>query len=201
MKGGSMAERELTAEAWRGYLVQQFPAAAWAVDGDVLRAMAGATRVDLISRDTFGDFTLSFDWRLPRAGVTRVLCRVDEAAGPASRSGPALQLLDDEHHPEGADARTSCGALYGLLAPWRDQRRSANTYHTARIGMQGTRLEFWIDDHQMVGCDLASAELTERIAQSHFRDLPGFARRSTGHIVLQHCGTEAWYRHLRIEKA
>jgi Domain of Unknown Function (DUF1080) len=196
-----MAERELTAAAWRGYRTQEFPANAWAVDGDVLRAMAGGTRVDLISRDSFADFTLSFGWRLPRGGLTRVLCRVDEAAGAAANSGPALQLLDDEHHPEGADALTSCGALYGLLAPWRDQRSSANTYHTARIVMHGTLLEFWIDDHQMVGCDLASLELTDRIAHSRFRELPGFARRSDGHIVLQHCGTEAWYRRLRIEDA
>jgi 3-keto-disaccharide hydrolase len=194
-----MAERALGATDWRGFAREQFPHGSWSVDGDVLHAIAQGERIDLISRERFGDFTLSFDWRLPRAGSTAVLCRALEETGPAANSGPALQLLDDEHHPEGADALTSCGALYGLMAPWHDLRSSANTYHSARILVKGSAIECWIDDTQVIGCDLASEELKARIARSRFRDLPQFARLTEGHIVLQHRGTEAWFRRLRIE--
>ena len=194
-----MAERELNATEWRAYREGEFPKNAWSVDGDVLHALAQAPRIDLISRERFGDFTLLFHWRLPRGGSTAVLCRVHEDAGPATHSGPALQLLDDEHHPDGADARTSCGALYGLMAPWHDQRGSANVYRSARIVMAGATIEFWLDDQQVIGCDLGSEEVKERIARSRFRDFAQFAQLQEGHIVLQHRGTEAWYRHLRIE--
>jgi len=193
-----MAERELTAADWRAYGAQQFPSAAWSVDEKVLHAIATAVPIDLITREPFSDCALLFDWRLPRAGSTAVLCRVREDAGPAAHTGPAMQLLDDEHHPEGADALTSCGSLYGVLAPWRDQRHAANTYHSARVVTRGSTLEYWIDDHQVLGCDLASEELQERIARSRFRDYPLFGRLATGHIVLQHRGTEAWFRRLRI---
>jgi hypothetical protein len=196
-----MAERELTTADWRGYGKQEFPQAAWSVDGNVLHAVAGGEKIDLISRERFGDFVLLFDWRLPRGGSTAVLGRVDEAAGPAAHTGPALQLLDDEHHPDGSDALTSCGALYGVMAPWRDHRRGANTYHSARIVMSGMTIEYWIDDHQVIGCNLASEDLRQRIARSRFRDYPQFARASDGHIVLQHRGTEAWFRRLRLDAA
>ena len=165
----------------------------------MLRAVAQGERVDLITRESFGDFTLLFDWRLPRGGSTAVLYRVKEEAGPAANTGPAMQLLDDEHHPDGADSLTSCGALYGLMAPWHDLRSSANAYHSARIVMKGSAVEYWIDEVQVIGCDLASEELRARIARSRFRDYPQFARLATGHIVLQHRGTEAWFRRLRIE--
>jgi Domain of Unknown Function (DUF1080) len=190
---------ELTADAWRGYRQGQFPKAAWSVDEDVLRAMAAGERVDLVSRESFGDFVLDFEWRLPRAGSSAVVYRVNEDTGPALQSGPAMQLLDDEHHPDGADALSSCGALYGLMAPWREQRDSAQTYHRARIVARGTLIEHWIDDVRVLACDLASAELEERIARSRFRDYAGFARAASGHLVLQHRGTEAWFRRLRIE--
>jgi hypothetical protein len=193
-----MAERELGAGAWRAYREGEFPKSAWSIDGDVLHALAQGPRIDLVTRERFGDFTLLFDWRLPRAGSSAVLCRVHED-GPAAHTGPALQLLDDEHHPDGAEALTSCGALYGLMAPWHDQRRSANTYHSARIVMAGAAIEFWLDEQQVIGCDLASEELKERIARSRFRDFPQFAQLKEGHIVLQHRGTEAWYRRLRVE--
>jgi Domain of Unknown Function (DUF1080) len=194
-----MAERELTVDDWRGYAQGQFPRGSWSVDGDVLHAVATGTRVDLVTREAFRDFVLVFDWRLPRAGSSAVLYRVNEDAGPAAQTGPAMQLLDDEHHPDGADALTSCGALYGLMAPWHDQRRSANNYHQARIVVNGSLIEYWIDDTQILGCDLASEELRERIARSRFRDYSGFAREREGRIVLQHRGTDAWFRRLRIE--
>jgi len=194
-----MAERELTAADWRGYAHGQFPRDAWSVDGDVLRAVASGARVDLITRDSFRDFVLLFDWRLPRSGSSAVLYRVNEDAGPAAHSGPAMQLLDDEHHPDGADALTSCGALHGLMAPWHDQRSSARSYHSARIVVNGTLIEYWMDDTQVLGCDLAGEDLRERIARSRFRDYAGFAQAREGRIVLQHRGTEAWFRRLRIE--
>jgi Domain of Unknown Function (DUF1080) len=196
-----MTERALGTAAWRGYGREDFPHRSWSVDGDVLHAVAQAERIDLITRERFGDFTLLFDWRLPRAGSTAVLCRVNEEAGAAGHSGPAMQLLDDEHHPDGAEALTSCGALYGLMAPWHDLRSSANAYHSARIVMKGSLLEYWIDEVQVIGCDLASEELRARIARSRFRDYPQFARLPEGHIVLEHRGTEAWFRRPRIELA
>jgi hypothetical protein len=195
----AMAERELTAGDWRGYAQGQFPQGPWSADGDVLHAAAAGTRVDLVTREIFRDFVLLFEWRLPRAGSSAVLYRVNEEAGPAAHTGPAMQLLDDEHHPDGADALTSCGALFGLMAPWHDLRSSANAYHNTRISVNGTLIEYWIDDTQVLGCDLASEELRERIARSRFRDYPGFAREREGRIVLQHRGTEAWFRRLRIE--
>jgi hypothetical protein len=87
------------------------------------------------------------------------------------------------------------------MAPWHDLRSSASAYHSARIVMKGSAIEYWIDDTQVIGCDLASEELRARIARSRFRDHPQFARLPEGHIVLQHRGTEAWFRRLRIEVA
>ena len=194
-----MAEREFTAADWRGYGRSDFPHNAWSVDGNVLRARASGERIDLISRESFRDFVLQFEWQLPRAGSSAVVFRVSEETRPAMHSGPAMQLLDDEHHPDGVDALTSCGALYGLIGAWHDERSSANAYHDSRIIVNGTRIEFWIDDIQVLGCDLAGEELRERIAHSRFRDFAQFACATEGHIVLAHRGTEAWFRRLRIE--
>jgi 3-keto-disaccharide hydrolase len=194
-----MAERELTAADWREYREAQFPQGSWSVDDNVLRAIAAGAPVDLITRERFRDFTLSFEWRLPRGGNSGVLYRVAEELEHSWQSGPQMQLLDDEHHQDGANALTSCGALYGLIAPWRDQRDIANTYHGTRLIVQGGRVQHWIDDTQVLGYDLESEELKERIARSKFREWPQFARLKEGHIALQHHGTEAWFRRLRID--
>jgi hypothetical protein len=194
-----MAERELTTADWRGYSEAQFPQGSWSLDDDVLRALAGGLPVDLITRERFRDFALYFEWRLPRGGNSGVLYRVDEQLEHSWQSGPEMQLLDDEHHQDGANALTSCGALYGLIAPWHDQRDIANTYHSARLVVQGSRVEHWIDDTQVLGYDLESEEVKERIARSKFRECPQFSLLADGHLALQHHGTEAWFRRLRVE--
>jgi hypothetical protein len=194
-----MAERELTAADWRAYAQAQFPQESWSFEDDILRAVGGKQPVDLITRERYKDFTLSFEWRLPRGGSSGVLIRVGEEAQHAWQTGPEMQLLDDEHHQEGASALTSCGALYGLIAPWHDQRNIANAYHSARVVVRGTLVEHWIDDRQVLGYDLASTELRERVARSRWRECAQFGRLEEGHIGLQHQGTEAWFRKIRIQ--
>ena len=194
-----MTERELTTADWRGYSEAQFPQGSWSLDDDVLRALAGGPPVDLITRERFRDFTLHFEWRMPRGGSSGVLYRVDEQLEHSWQSGPEMQLLDDEHHQDGANALTSCGALYGLIAPWHDQRDIANAYHSSRLVVRGSLVEHWIDDTQVLGYDLGSEEVRERIARSKFRDWPQFALVTEGHIALQHNGTEAWFRRIRVE--
>jgi len=193
-----MADRELGPQAWRGYAREEFPAAAWGVDGGVLHARAAGPQIDLITREPFADFVLSFDWRVPRGGSSAVVSRVGAEDAPPTESGPALQLLDDTHHRDGADAVTSCGALYGVMAPWHELRDSANAFHSARLVLRGTRLEHWIDEQQVLGCDLASADVRARIARSRFHDCPQYAQLASGRIVLQHRGTQVWFRGLRI---
>ena len=193
-----MAERELTAADWRGYSEAQFPRGSWSLDDDVLRALAAGPRVDLITRERFRDFTLHLQWRLPRGGNSGLLYRVSEQLEQSWQTGPEMQLLDDEHHQDGANALTSCGALYGLIAPWHDQRDIANAYHSARLVVRGSQIEHWIDDTQVLGYDLRSEEVRERVARSKFREWPQFAQLEEGHIALQHHGTEAWFRRIRI---
>ena len=86
-------------------------------------------------------------------------------------------------------------ASYELIA-----RIGAASFVDELVPATGTAdLARLIDERKVLGYDLASEELRERIARSKFRDYPGFGRLEEGHIVLQHHGTEAWFRRLRIE--
>jgi hypothetical protein len=194
-----MTERELTPADWRGFRQADFPQHSWILDDGMLRARAGATPVDLILREAYREFAFYFEWRLPRAGSSGVFYRVTEDQDQPWKSGLEMQLLDDEHHAEGISALTSCGALCGLIAPWHELRAAANVYHAARIVVRGAKVEHWIDDRQVLGYELGTEELADRIARSRFRDYPQFGRTEDGHIVLQHDGTEAWFRRMRIE--
>ena len=107
-------------DALRGYGMDGFPADRWAVEAGELRTVPGSG-IDLVTRDTFGDFELEFEWRVAPGGNSGVMYRVVETAEPAWTTGPEYQVLDDALHPDGRDPTTSAAALYDLIAPATEQ--------------------------------------------------------------------------------
>jgi Domain of Unknown Function (DUF1080) len=191
-------ESFLEAAAWRAYRRDDFPAESWAWDGACIHALARGPAVDLISKRSFGDFDLSFEWRLPVGGNSGLLYRVSESADAAWQSGPEMQLVDNSTHPDARMPETSCGALYGLYAPQGTLSCSPGLFNIARVSTRGSHVEHWLNGACVLACDLASEDFTQRVARSKFQAFPHFARAAQGHLVLQHHGSDAWFRNIRI---
>lgn len=189
----------LTARAWRGYRQEGFPAGSWEADGEVLRAIPGAPPVSLISRERFGDFDLTFEWRVPVGGNSGLLYRVVEDDEEPWQSGPEMQLLDDFNHPDGRVPETSCGALYGIFAPRAPRPCPPGLFNIARIHVEGWHVEHWLNGVKVLSYDLGSPEFRARLARSKFRRCPRYARAREGHLVLQHHGDDVRFYNLRIE--
>ena len=170
----------------------------WVVEDGELHALPGQG-VDLITRETFADFELEFDWKVSPGGNSGVLYRVVEGGEPSWTSGPEYQVLDDGGHPDGQDPRTSAAALYGLVAPSADKRlEPVETFNTGRIVVHDGHVEHWLNGRRVVDYDWDGTDLRALIDASKFRDLPGFMAADAGGVVLQHHGEEAWFRNVRI---
>jgi len=185
--------------ALRGYGAEAFPAS-WAVEDGELHALPG-TGVDLITRETFGDFELEFDWRVSPGGNSGVLYRVVESDAPSWTTGPEYQVLDDSEHPDGRDPLTSAAALYGLIAPNADKRlESVGTFNAGRIVVRGGQVEHWLNGSRVIDYDWNGADVRTLVGDSTFRDLPGFMAADPGGVVIQHHGEEVWFRNVRIRR-
>lgn len=183
--------------ALRGYGGESFPPS-WVVEDGELHALPGAG-VDLITRDTFADFELEFEWRVSPGGNSGVLYRVTESDAPSWTSGPEYQVLDDARHPDGRDPRTSAAALYGLIAPNADKRvEPAGAFNAGRIVVSGGRVEHWLNGSLVLEYEWGGADVRSLIDASKFRGTPGFMAADEGAVVIQHHGEEVWFRSIRI---
>jgi hypothetical protein len=189
----------LTIEAWRGYQRDTFPAGSWVCVDGTLRTVAEAERIDLVTRQPYRNFVLDLEWRVVRGGNSGILYRVSEVMPHAWQSGPEMQLLDDARHPDGRNPETTAGALYGVIAPWRQAVRPPGYFNTARLVVCDSQVEHWLNDALVLAYDFNSATFAAAVTHSKFKDLPGFAREMRGHIALQHHGDVVWFRHLRIQ--
>jgi hypothetical protein len=162
----------------------------------MLRTVAEAEPIDLITRQQYRHFELALEWRVARGGKSGILSRVTEALPPAWQSSLEMPLLDDAHHPDSQTPETAAGALYGLIAPRRTVLQPIGSFHTARVVVRASHVEQWLNGVLVVAYSLQSPALAALVAHSRFQALPGFGQAARGHMALQHHGAPVWFRHL-----
>jgi hypothetical protein len=188
-------------DAWRGFRRASFPSKCWTVKGGELRTIKDcdkADRVDIITKDTYQNFELELEWRISPGGNSGIIYLVSENEDESWKTGPEMQVLDDDKHPDGRNPKTSAGALYGLIAPTNKMLKPVGDYNKVRLIVRNGYVQHWLNGKKVVEYNLGSEMLKELIAQSKFKDYPHFAQNRKGHIALQYHGDEVWYRNIRI---
>jgi len=182
---------------WRSLQSEQ-PGEGWKVrDGAiVLEGKAG----DLVSVEAFGDFELSFEWKVSEAANSGVIYRVGLGEKNTFLTGPEYQVLDNEKGSDNKPPSHTAAGLYDLVAPPRDFTRPVGEWNEGRIRVRGWRIEHWLNGEKTVDVDLASAEGKELIARSKFKGWEKFVTLSRGHIALQDHGNRVWFRAARVRE-
>ena len=188
------------ADAWRGYLKSELPSGWQIVDGALTRvAEAG----DIITKEKFDNFELELEWKIAPGGNSGIFFHVqeDSALEAVYLSGPEYQVLDNEAHRDGLDPRTSAGSNYALHAPAHDVTKQPGEWNSARVVVNGSHVEHWLNGAKLLEYELWSDDWNQRVAASKFKDMPAYGKAKTGHIALQDHGDWVAYRSIRIRRS
>ena len=218
-----------TLASWRGLGYDTVPTSHWVVvDGTIKKIANGnVPRVadgrplnsgDLMTVDTFGDFELTWEWKVTSGGNSGVKYNVSEemsiaqngqmtpaavAQGAIAPNHSALgfeyQMLDDDRHEDGKLPTHRSGALYDLIAPSAAKHlRPVGEWNRSTVIFRGNHGEHWLNGQKIVEFDLGTARMDSLLAKSKYRSIPGFGDRRRGHIVLQDHGDEVYFRNIRV---
>ena len=184
-------------EGWRGYNMDGLPGG-WSVeDGLLVRSGPGG---DIITDEQFEDFELVLDWRVEEAGNSGVFYRAAEGEEWIYHSAPEMQVLDDAGHRDGRNPVTSAGSNYGLNPAPRGVVRPAGEWNRARIVVEGSSVEHWLNGTKVVDYELGSPEWEDAVRGSKFVEWPAYGRAPRGHIGLQDHGDRVYFRNLKIRE-
>src|SRR5690606_3146759 len=162
--------------------------ASWQPQDSVLAFVAADDGGDLMTREQFGDFEFRYDWKISEGGNSGVIYRVTEDSQQPWHTGPEMQILDDERHPDaraGVDGNRTAGALYDMIAPTPGVVRPAGEWNEARLVARGNHVEHWLNGEKIVEYEVGSDEWNRLYEASKFNELSGFGVQESGHIVLQ----------------
>ena len=184
----------------RGYKMESFPWGSWAIDDGSLKTVPGEKGIDIISDETFKDFELQLEWKLQSGGNSGIFYFATEEGDFIWQSAPEMQVLDNISHQDGLRDETSAGALYDLIPPKNDVTKALGEFNQVKIISKDNHIEHWLNGEKLLEYEYGSNDMRVLISKSKFKDMPFFAKASSGRIGLQGDHGEVRYRNIRIRK-
>ncbi len=199
-----------TTKGWRNYKSETI-GSSWVVEDGVLKlevepADNGRTRAkdggDIITVDQFENFELALEWKISECGNSGIMFNVVEGADyqRVYHTGPEMQILDNSCHPDAKIHTHRAGDLYDMIPCSEETVHPPGEWNEVRIKVLNGHTEFYLNGTKVVEFTMFGDEWKSMIADSKFKDMPGFGKFRKGHIALQDHGDEVAFRNIKIRE-
>lgn len=200
-------------ENFKGYCKDGFPEEGWEIVDGTLHCIgsgmgeAGGKGGDIITREKYGNFELSLEWKISEGGNSGVFYLAQEKCGedgqPIWQSAPEMQILDNERHPDaklGEAGNRQAGSLYDLIPADPQNAKPAGEWNEARIMVYKGTVVHYMNGENVLEYHLWTDKWNNMVAESKFKDYEDFVKPAQeGHIGLQDHGDDVWFRNIKIK--
>ena len=197
-----------TTNGWRSAKQEGFPEKGWVIDNGILKVLSSnggesTNGGDIITTKKYKNFELTVDFKITPGANSGIKYFVDPDLnkGAGSAIGCEFQILDDELHPDaklGVAGNRTVGSLYDLIPAPTDKFFRKSDFNTARIVVQGNRVEHYLDDKLVVSYVRGTQLWRALVAYSKYAKFPNFGEAAEGYILLQDHGNEVWFKNIKI---
>lgn len=179
--------------------------AAWSAQDGTLHFAGGKGREnggDAVTSEEFGDFNLKLEWKISPNGNSGImfLVKEDPKYQYAYYTGPEMQVLDNNGHPDAKIQKHRAGDLYDLITSVPENVKTVGEWNQVEIKLEKGRLELWQNGVAVVSTTLWDDQWNAMVAGSKFKGLEDFAKFKNGRIVLQDHGNDVWFKNIKIKK-
>lgn len=152
----------------------------------------------IVTRQEYGDFDLSFEWKIAERGNSGLKYRVRKYG--KKTLGLEYQILHDPKFQNSQSSdKGSTGSIYALYEPNEKKAlKSPGEFNSSRIIVHGNHIEHWLNGERIASANVGDAEWDSRVADSKFSDAEAFSRNRFGRFMLTDHGAEVWYRNFTI---
>ena len=188
---------------WHTYNKKTF-GEGWKIqDGTLYRAASilKGESGDICTDASYENFDLKLQWKISKNGNSGVMFLVHESPEFESPylTGPEMQVLDNDGHPDGKIHKHRAGDLYDLIASSSEPVHAVGEWNDAEIRLDHAKLTLFLNGVQVVSTTLWDQNWYELVKASKFGKMTGFAKFKSGHIDLQDHGNDVWFRNIRIK--
>jgi len=192
-----------TTKGWHTYGKSQADPQWEVKDGALHLDKAKKGHGDLLTDGVYGNFDLKLEWKISPKGNSGILFYVQEDTTKYKESyytGPEMQVLDNDGHPDGKIHKHRAGDLYDLIPCSKESVKPVGEWNEVEIYSKDGTLKLFLNGVNVVTTTLWSEDWKKMIAGSKFKQWPDFGTFRKGRICLQDHGNEVSYRNIKIKE-
>lgn len=158
---------------------------------------------DLTTDEEYDNFHLKLEWKVDTGANSGIIFYVveDTVKYPHPyETGPEMQVLDNERHPDGKINKHRSGDLYDLIACSKETVKPAGEWNQVEIKSLNGKLDFFLNGENVVSTTLWDENWKTMVANSKFKQWKDFGVFKKGKICLQDHDNKVWYRNIRIKR-
>jgi len=192
-----------TTKGWHSY-GKTTVGSAWKVtDGALYLDNTNKDGGDLVTDGEYENFDLKLEWKISKNGNSGIIINIHE--DPAKyketyRTGPEIQVLDNDGHSDGKIIKHRAGDLYDLIKSSSEPVKPVGEWNQVEIISNNSKLQIFVNGVNVVTTTMWDNNWKQLIAGSKFKDMPDFGTFKSGKIALQDHGNAVWYRNIQIKK-
>lgn len=158
---------------------------------------------DIVSDEEFENFHLKLEWKIAKDGNSGVIFYVHEDTAKYKwpwETGPEMQVLDNNGHPDSKIIKHRAGDLYDLITSSPETVKPAGEWNLAEIKSENGKLDFYLNGTNVLSTTMWDDNWKKLIAGSKFKAMSDFGTYKKGKIALQDHGNTVWYRNVMIKR-
>lgn len=178
----------------------------WKVEKGTLTALGlGSDSTGyIVSEREYGNFIISFDWKIAEGGNSGLLYHVVERPEYTVPyvTGPEYQLLDDVGFPEALEDWQLSGADYAMYPPDDSKKQLAEvgSWNNSRIVFDNGHVEYWLNDQKVVEFEAWTDDWFARKESGKWDFAPEYGLARSGLFALQDHGSRIWFKNMKLKE-
>jgi hypothetical protein len=191
---------------WHAYNGNEVPNA-WQIEEGAMvykpREKMEGENLNIVTDQTYENFELSIEWRVSEGANSGIFWGVveDPKLSEPYLSGPEIQVLDNERHPDsfvGAGTHKA-GSLYDMIAPTSEPNPAGEWNHFIIHVNHKTNEGFvLLNGTEVTRFPVHGPDWDAMKAKSKFADWESFGTTWNGKLGLQDHGNEVAFRNIKV---
>lgn len=174
----------------------------WKVENGALVLNSTKKDDDIVTDEEYENFHLMVDWNISEGGNSGIIFDVKESPefDRTYKTGPEMQVLDNERHSDAKIPKHRAGDLYDLIACSTETVKPAGQWNTAEIIKNKDSLTLRLNGTTVVQTKMFDNAWKKMVAGSKFHEWKSFGTAKKGKIALQDHGDKVMYRNIKLRK-
>jgi Domain of Unknown Function (DUF1080) len=195
-----------TFAGWHGFNKGNDSIKNWIIEDSSLVCLGAAKDAhggDIVTDKSFGNFELTWDWKVTKGANSGVMYHVveDKKYQAPYETGPEYQVIDDVDFPEKLENSQKAGADYAVMAA-NDKKKlnKVGEWNTSRIIYNNGHVEHWLNGEKIVEFNRSDDAWKNMKATGKWKDYPDYAKAESGAIALQDHGNKVYFKNIKVRE-